>query len=223
MLETFRPTAAIALLLAAPVAHATPNLLTNGSFETPSIAGTSYVTFASGSTAITGWTAVGPGETQLTRTEFLPAAHGLQWVDLTGIVGYDKGLRSDPVGTTVGQRYTLSFDLGDYGAAGFLTSTVSVRINGGPATLFTNVYEGGVMDWERMSMDWVADSASAQVTIIGVANGALSNNWGIGLDNVVFQAAAVPEPASWALLLGGAGLLGLRLRRPAGERAGAAG
>lgn len=204
--------AATLLASHAPMAGAT-NLLTNGSFETPSIAGSAYVFYASGSTAITGWTAVGPGETQLTRTEFLPAAHGMQWVDLTGNVGYDKGLRSDAVATTPGLAYTLSFDLGDYYPSGFQSSTVAVRINGGAPTLFSNPYQAGVMDWERKSMTWLADASTTQISIIGVQNGGLSNNYGIGLDNVVFELNPVPEPASYALMLAGLGLVGVAARR----------
>lgn len=203
---------AASLTLAVPAANAS-NLLVNGSFETPSIAGASYVFYATGSTAITGWTAVGPGETQLTRTEFLPAADGMQWVDLTGNIGYDKGLLSDAVVTTPGQLYTLSFDLGDYQLAGFQDSTVAVRINGGAATLFNNVYQSGVMDWERRSMSWLADASTAQISIIGVQNGSLSNAYGIGLDNVVFELAPVPEPGTYVLMLAGVAAIGL-LRRP---------
>lgn len=193
-------------------AHAA-NLLTNGSFETPTIPAGGYVFYAAGSTTITGWTAVGAGETQLTRTEFLPAADGNQWVDLTGYIGYDKGLQSDAVATEIGATYRLSFYVGDY--APFGSSTVSVRINDDPATLFTNVYQSGTMDWKRKSLDWTATAANVRITFLGVANGALSNNLGIGLDGVVFEklAPAVPEPGTYALMLAGIGLLPAVARR----------
>ncbi len=204
---------ALPFTLGAAVAQAAPNLLTNGSFETPNIAGNNYAFYGTGSTAVTGWTVVG-ADTQLTRTEFVPAAHGKQWIDLTGQYGYDKGLRSDAVATAIGQRYQLSFDLGDYYLPGFQTATLAVSINGAPQTLFTNIYQGGVMDWERMSFDWVADSRSAQITFLGVQNGSLSNNAVIGLDNVVFESiSVVPEPSTYALMLAGLALLGARARR----------
>ena len=201
-----------ALLAISGTAHA-DNLLVNGSFESPSIAGYNYIFYPSGSNAITGWTATGAGETQNTRTEFLPAADGFQWVDLTGNIGYDKGLISDAVATEIGSTYRLSFFLGDY--APFGSSTVSVKFNNGPATLFTNVYQSGTMDWEQKSFDWIADATSVRISFTGVANGALSNNLGIGLDGVGLEkvAVAVPEPETYALMLAGLGLVGAMARR----------
>ncbi|MES2739347.1 MAG: DUF642 domain-containing protein [Pseudomonadota bacterium] len=199
---------ATTLLLSAVAAHAQDNLLSNGSFESPGIPGPDFLLYEQGSTAITGWTVVG-ADTQLTRGEFLPASEGMQWVDLTGINGYNKGLRADAVATTIGQRYTLSFDLGDYAAPGFQTSTLGVRINAGQQMLFTNIYDGGLMDWERKSFSWVADSDTTSITFLGAANGSLSNDAAIGLDNVFLaQTSAVPEPSSWGMLLGGLAFIG---------------
>ena len=62
---------------------------------------------------------------------------------------------------------------------------------------------------------WVADAARAQITILGVANGSMSNNAGILLDNVAFSAAPVPEPSTYAMLLAGLGLVGFAVRRRA--------
>lgn len=206
-------------LILSTAAEAETNLLSNGSFETPSIAGSSYVLYGQGSTAITGWTVVGE-DTQLTRAEFLPASDGSQWIDLTGIYGYNKGLRSDAVSTTIGQRYTLSFDIGDYYVPGFQTASLGVSINNGAQMLFTNIYQAGVMDWKRQTLSWIADSSTASITFVGVENGNLSNNAGIGLDNVVFaQASAVPEPATYGMLLGGLAMMGAFMRRKSGSKA----
>ena len=193
-------------------AHAT-NLLTNGSFEDPNIVATNnYVLYGTGSTAITGWTVVGD-DTQLTPDTYLGllASDGRQWIDLTGIFDYDKGVRSDAVTTTIGQSYNLTFALGNF--VPFGTSSLSVSINGGPASIFTNLVNGvgPTMDWENKSLTWVADATSAQITFRGVANGALSNNSAIGLDNAGF--APVPEPATYALTLAGLGAVGVAVRR----------
>lgn len=200
--------------LFASVASADDNLLANGSFEAPNST-VPYAYYDVGSTAITGWTVVG-GQVQLTdgNASGLPASHGGQWMDLTGSVGYNKGLVSDAVSTVVGRTYALSFDLGNYLAPGFGTSTLSVSINGGTPQLFTNLAgAGGGMDWERKTLNWVADAGSVRITFLGVANGALSNDWGIGLDNVSLAALPVPEPEGWAMLLAGLGLTGMLARR----------
>ncbi len=203
----------ITALVSMGSAHAA-NLLTNGSFEDPNIVATNnYALFGSGSTAITGWTVVG-ADTQLTPDTYLGlvASDGRQWIDLTGIYGYDKGVRSDVVATTIGQTYNLTFALGNY--VPFGTSSLSVSINGGPASSFTNLVNGiGPMDWENNSLTWVANAATAQITFLGLENGALSNNAGIGLDNVGFAAAPVPEPETYALMLAGLGAVGVAARK----------
>jgi hypothetical protein len=93
----------------------------------------------------------------------------------------------------MGPAYLLTFDLGNGVAAGFGSSTASVSINNGAATWFTHFINADPsgFEWESQSMIRVADAASAQITILGVANGRMSNNAGILLDNVVF---AVPSP-----------------------------
>jgi len=190
-------------------AHA-DTLLTNGSFENPNIVSTNfYQLFNVGSTGITGWSVVGAGEIALVPDTFgLNASDGRQWIDLTGLYGYNKGLRSDAVTTIIGKTYTLSFDLGDYYAAGFQNASLSVGINGAIPQIFNNVYQSGLMDWERKSITWVADSTSASFTFLGVANGLLSNDAGIGLDNVTFEELA-PVPVPAAAWLFGSGLMGL--------------
>lgn len=190
-------------------AQAATNLLANGSFETPSIAGSDVTYYSEGSTGITGWTVVG-GPIHNTHANFLPASDGSQWVDLTGDFGYGKGLRSDTVSTILGTSYELSFDLGAHELFG--SASVSVSINGGASQLFSNIYQlPGVMDWERKTLTWVADATSAQISFLGAANGLLSNDGVIGLDNVVLS--AVPEPGTWGMLLAGLGLVGVAARR----------
>ncbi len=197
------------------------NLVNNGSFEAPNIVATAnYALYNAGATTITGWTVLGAAGTsvQLTPDSYLglKASDGRQWMDLTGITGYDKGLRSDSISTVVGSTYTLSFDVGNY--LPFGVSTLGVSINGGAEQLFTNTSLAATatnpMNWANFSISWVANSSMANISFLGRANGALGNGGVIGLDNVQFALAPVPEPTTAALwLIGVAGLMGASLRR----------
>jgi Protein of unknown function (DUF642) len=201
------------------------NLVTNGSFEAPSIvASNNYALYASGSTTLTGWIMLGgAGESvQLTPDTYLglKASDGRQWLDLTGITGYNKGVRSDNFAVVSGNTYTLAFDVGNY--LPFGASTLGVSINGGAEQLFTNtslaVTSTNPMNWASFSVTWVATGSSANISFLGRANGTLSNGSGIGLDNVRFDLAPVPEPHKAWLLLMGLPMLGIWRRRTSRSR-----
>lgn len=213
---------AIASLVAGAASAA--NLVANGSFETPNIVGGGYVLHTTGSTAITGWTVLGPAgdSVQLTPDTYLglQADDGRQWIDLTGVYGYDKGVRSDAFATTIGATYRISFAVGNY--IPFGPSTVGLSVSGGAEQLFANpsvdANPKSPMNWASFSVDWVADASNATLSFLGRANGTLSNNAGIGLDSVVVEqiSAPVPEPGTWALMLAGVGALALGARRRRG-------
>ena len=204
--------------LAAPALAA--NLVANPSFELPNIVGGSYVLYTTASTAITGWTVLGPAGDSVSLNPDtylgLRASDGRQFIDMTGITGYDKGLRADAIATVVGATYRLEFDVGNYLPFGI--STLGVSINGGVEKLFTNtslaVTATNPMNWQRFGFDWVANSPSASLSFLGRANGASSNDLGICLDNVGFALAPVPEAPPLALMgLGLPGLASLRAWR----------
>jgi hypothetical protein len=202
---------AAALVLALPAASA--NMLTGGSFEAPDIvAGGIYVLYGHGSTAMTGWTVVAPNPqdnlVQLTPDTYagLLAAEGRQWLDLTGIYGYDKGVRSDAIAVDLGSTYQITFAVGTY--PGFGAATLGLSINGGADQLFANPNIQSPMQWTSHSVLWTADSSSLQLTFLGRANGVLSNNGVIGLDAVSVDLMPVPEPGNWALMIGGLALMG---------------
>jgi hypothetical protein len=212
--------AAGALLAAA--APASANLLTNGSYEALNIVPSGfYQIFNAGSTGIAGWTVMG-GPVQLTPDTYLAlkADDGRHWIDLTGIFDYDKGLRSDAVAVSVGTTYDISFSVGNY--LPFGRSTVGLSINGGAESLFTNlslaVTADNPMNWQSFTVQWLADSPTLSLEFRGRANGALSNNAGIGLDAVGVVAAStgptpVPVPVS-----GTAGLALAALALLSGQR-----
>ena len=113
------------------------DLITNGSFETPTVPPGTFSNFSTGSTAITGWTVIGPPVSVVSGTfqaPLFPAQDGTQWLDLTGPTSGGGGVQQT-VATTPGQTYNLSFYVG----TGFgTTSTVGVLINGSLLTTRTN-------------------------------------------------------------------------------------
>jgi hypothetical protein len=212
---------ATALVFASASAHSQ----VNGSFESPNIVGTgSYALYGPGSTLITGWTVADGGDVQLTSDTFmaLNASNGRQWVDLTGIYGYDKGIYSDLIPVTEGAVYHLSLDVGNYIPFGM--STLEVTVNGKASHLFTNTSLAGnsPMTWQSFAFDWTAETTFARIEIFGRENGTFSNNGAIGVDNVSLTAAvsdnlsltaAVPEPETYLLMVGGFGAIGFIARR----------
>jgi hypothetical protein len=86
----------IEVMLVSGIAHANTNLLNNGSFEIPSVPPSKLTNFKSGSSAISGWSVVGP-ETSVVSGKFtsflvqFPASDGSQWLDLTGYLSTSSG------------------------------------------------------------------------------------------------------------------------------------
>jgi Protein of unknown function (DUF642)/PEP-CTERM motif len=204
------------------VAAAAPNLLTNGSFETPTVPLGSFTNFGSGSTVISGWTVVGP-EASVVSGSFasecctFPAADGTQWLDLTGDLSNREEGVEQSVATVAGQTYDLSFMLGNvsdprgiYGT----TSTVAVMVNGTALATFTNSCTTctSTLTWQNFTTSFVATGPSTMVEFL---NEDPTNDNSNGLDEVVLTGAAgaVPEPASFGLLTLGLSGLGLLRRR----------
>ncbi len=196
------------------------NLITNGSFETPVVPAGGFTNFNSGSTAITGWTVVGPQASIVSGSytagccEF-PAEDGVQWLDLTGDESNAVEGVQQTVATTSGTQYALSFWVGNVDdPTGFFgnTSTVKVYLGGITGTLlgtFTNSSTSTTQTWEQFTTSF---TATGSMTTLDFINADPSTDNSNGLDNVVLNASstsAIPEPATLPLTL--SGLLGLGL------------
>ncbi len=188
-----------------PILHAgngrAQNLITNGSYESPGFAGAFYFLQA-GSTTIPGWTVIG-GEIHLNNDNFinLPAAAGDQYAEITGNVGYGKGVLSDLLTTTPGTIYELSFQLGAFNVGGgsFGNAAVDVAFNGVQAGTFVNFNSltSNGTDWEKVIVNYTADSPQTRIKLTGSTAG---SPYGIGIDDVRFvpagetQQTSVPGP-----------------------------
>lgn len=216
--------------MAAANPAAAQNLLTNGSFETRVVTATDTCLGAAwcvrSSASTPGWTQFGDGVdlihnnyTQSPGFDVLvDASNGVNFLDMNqqGSLG---GI-FQVVSATAGQLFHLSLD------------TTAWAINSRGGTLGYQLYDpvsgtilaqdsytdptGGV--WVTRTLDATAISSQIGVRIQAL----FSTQAGPGLDNVVLTAstvpAAVPEPATWAMMLAGFGMLGFALRRRPAQR-----
>jgi hypothetical protein len=215
----------VSLVLAMSASQAATQL-TNGSFETPVVPVGSFSSFAVGSSAITGWTVVGPAGTSVSPVSGTFAQNGVafiaqdgaQWLDLTGFnINSSEGV-AQTVGTTVGNLYQLSYFVGNTTGGGIFgtLSTVNVSVNGVATFSDTNsTVSPTAQNWQQFTHTFIATSAS---TTLALFNGDPASDNNNGLDNVVLldlgpAVGAIPEPDTYAMLLGGLGLLGFVARR----------
>ena len=182
----------VEVILASGIAQASRNLLSNGSFETPSVPAGGLTNFTSGSSAITSWTVLGP-EAAIVNSKFtsflirFPASEGSQWLDLTGYLSSNAGGVEQTVATVPGKAYHLSFAVGNvfdlrglYGT----TSTVDVTVNGMSLGRFTNSCRTctNILTWQTFNASFLATSPT---TIIRFMNADPPTDQSNGLDNVV--------------------------------------
>lgn len=222
-----RPQKAAGVVLALGVisgsAHA--NLVTNGSFETP-VPSRGCV---AGTTSLTGWT-VSAGnidiDSAIPGCGGLPAADGVQWIDLTGSFGGGAGTIYQDLATQAGSSYELSFYFGANGQWQNLSYP-----NDGPIKAFNVLVDGNIVgtfskdtrniapnspNWSLENLLFAATSASTRLAFVSL-NGANGTVYGPLLDgvNITEKPALVPVPAAGWLLGSALGLFGLVRRKVA--------
>lgn len=198
--------ASLALAALSPFAAASTNLITNGGFESNGANFTDggYVTFAAGSSYLTGWT-IGGDSVDLIHS-YWRASQGQFSLDLSG--EYD-GAISQTFATVIGQKYLVSFDMaGNPDDTSDPIKYLQVGLSQQPLYTFdTSERNHDNMGWRTKSFVFQAVATQSTLHFAGVQDSAA----GVALDNI--SVTAVPEPETFAMLLAGLGLVGVAARR----------
>lgn len=194
-------TAFIALQGVQPASAAT---IINGSFEW----GTDPLSIThlnAGDTSITGWT-IGGNSIDYVGGWWM-AQDGVRSIDLSGS---GAGNIAQAINTVIGRKYTVSFYLSGNSDAGPLVKSMRAQASGSAAQTYTfNATHSThvAMGWLPATYAFTATSASTTLRFASLNEGVA----GPALDNVTI--AAVPEAGTWAMMVGGFGMLGGTLRR----------
>ena len=171
---------------------AAPNLLVNGSFESPVMSAAGFAAFDS----VTGWTAIPGGKIEIWNAHNgVTASDGANFLELDYASAPDGF--SQNVQTEAGQTYELSFDLRTR-LPSHPTTTQSVEV----------VWNGVLIDtvtpasasWTTLTFDVVGTGGVDILTIREVASQA-TDGWGAMLDNFSLTATAPPNAAASAVAL----------------------
>lgn len=200
--------AAVAFIPAAGSAQ----VVTNGGFEGPIISNSCCSTVPPDS--LPGWTVTG-GNVNVVNGTFnntgTPgpnlAYEGNQYLDLVGQGG--TGGISQALTLTAGQTYNLSFAYSNNGFAPneSTSASASFMIDGLSGVVAHDTATPSNLDWQIFTGSFVADGSD----ILSFTNQTGGPNEGILLDAV--SVAAVPEPATWMMMLFGFGAIGFAMRR----------
>ncbi|HEY1125922.1 MAG TPA: PEPxxWA-CTERM sorting domain-containing protein [Sphingobium sp.] len=215
--------------LAASPGVAAPGLV-NGSFED----GPGYNQGNGSARGVlpTGWSAVpglevpdilGPAYNQTGGgfAQLLHAQDGDRWLDMNG-ASPTGGLFQDVSGLLGGSNATINFWVGSWAqnSSGTLTAKL---FDVGTSTLLNSLVIDLPYSPNAQSSSWAQYSLSGIIGASGTLRIQFEGDSGSGargapgLDNVTLSAtyanSAVPEPASWALMILGLGLAGAAMRR----------
>ena len=193
---------------ASSAAHA--GTFIDGSFEANSCATPpySFVTLGTGSNCISGWSVTG-GSVDLVDT-YWQAKDGSYSIDLAG---NEPGTISQTFDTVAGTTYQVFYWLSGNPDGGneVKSGSVSAMIDGDVVTqafLSNSGLSHENMAYSLYSFFFTADS---EMTTLSFMSGPDEGPYGPVLDLV--SVAAVPEPATWAMMLIGFGGIGFAMRR----------
>jgi len=192
-----------ALLLATPLLSLADgsNLVLNGSFESVLIKSSNRWEIFSN---VTGWTG-GAGGIEVRNNVVGLASDGSNFVELDTTANSSM---FQTVATQANQRYTLSFFYADRVGNGSVSNGLDWSLDGSQWSSVGGGNGGASHDWKQLSVDFTASGAT---TLYFRASGR-SDQLGTSLDQISIT-SAVPEPQSYALMLGGIAAIGFMARR----------
>ncbi len=235
---------ALAALASTPFSAQAVSLVVNGNFEQTTNGAGQFdyaAPLAAGSSQVTGWTVYGFGFVFSNPTQALGSSFGGNfslWGPHIG-GGFANGLSASPGGGNFiaadgdsafetrafqdihglikGQKYTVGFDWAGAQQAGYSGATteqwdVSLGSEHHTTAVWNNPSHG-FSGWMHETFTFTAQSTSATLKFLAVGTPVGVPPVSL-LDNVTMT-ASVPEPETWALMLGGMGLVGAVLRRRA--------
>ena len=185
------------------------NLVTNGGFETPTVSPPCCSTVPPDS--LDGWTATPNVNVVLgtySSTNGNLAAEGNQYLDLVGQGG--TGSIFQDLITEIGGVYTLSFVYSHnlFTPSSATSASASLSVGSLLDTISHSTGDTSNLDWLTYTNTFTATGTTTRLTFTNLTGGV---NEGIFLDAV--SVAAVPEPATWAMMLLGFAGIGMALRR----------
>ncbi len=220
-----KPLLIAATLLTAATGAQAVELVTNGSFETVAAGVTGKTSFQNN---VTGWSGgsnltfidyPGTADSSTYLTVYGPfpnhSPDGGKFVEADGAPSYSSAFTQNIKGLTVGTVYTLTFYQAAGQQQGFKGATTERwKVGFGTDSQLSSLFslpEGGVGPWQAQTMTFTAQATSQVLSFlaVGTPNGQPPISF---LDGVSLQ-AAIPEPATWALLIAGFGMVGVAARR----------
>lgn len=198
--------AAAAMAMLPTSAHAAE--IINGSFENGGVTNPFGTVTGGNSSTITGWTVLGNSVDFI--GDYWQAADGANSIDLNGA---GQGGLAQTFNTVANQAYAITFFLAGNPDNGPTIKTIKVTTNNANEQVFsfdTTGFNKTTMGWKQFTYNFVGNGSPTTLAFNSDNPGA----WGAALDNV--SISAVPEPATWAMMLLGFGLIGGAMRRRIG-------
>jgi hypothetical protein len=195
-------------IVGAVPSHAGPiNLITNGTFNTPSPLNGGWSLYSNGQ--INGWTTTDPSGIEIdTAGPIGPGTNPFSTNSLEVNANNPETVQQTLTGLTVGQEYTLNYEYGDRPGSG--PESMEVAVGGTVLGTDTDLGGNSVLVWTGNSYKFVATSSTENLDFIGLSDTG-QPSYGNEVDAVTLY--ATPEPSTWLLMISGLALLGFAVSR----------